>query len=64
MEEKLARVYQLLNVINISGHQNILALGEANNIINNILIAMAKERTDKEQQKEIDVLNSQKPTEK
>lgn len=37
MKEKLIRVYQLLNVLSISGHQNILALGESINIIQNII---------------------------
>jgi hypothetical protein len=37
MKEKLIRVYQLLNVLSISGHQNILALGESINLIQNII---------------------------
>lgn len=37
MKEKLSRVYQLLNILTISGHQNILALGESINIIQNMI---------------------------
>lgn len=41
MKEKLIRVYQLLNVLSVSGHQNILALGESINIIQNIINDMS-----------------------
>jgi|GEM_PF-7035016 len=37
MKEKLIRIYQLLNVLSVSGHQNILALGESINTIQNII---------------------------
>jgi hypothetical protein len=37
MKEKLIRVYQLLNIINVSGQQNILALGECLNTLINII---------------------------
>jgi len=37
MKEKLIRVYQLLNIINVSGQQNILALGESIGTIQNII---------------------------
>jgi len=48
MKEKLIRVYQLLNIINVSGHQNILALGESINTIQNIINDISAEEDTKQ----------------
>lgn len=50
MKEKLIRVYQLLNILSVSGHQNILALGESIGTIQNIINDISAEEELKSQQ--------------
>ena len=63
MKDKLYRAFQLLNMVTISGQQNIMALGESINIITMLIQDIEQKEREEQQNKPIEIDNTKEKKE-